>query len=899
MKRFALWFGTTGMAAAACTTPSPEPERLDRSSARIISVEEIELVPTDLSGATTIGRTVSIDGDVAAVSGRNHAYVFARQGATWTEEADLPVTDCDSTTSFGEDVAVSGDTLAVACKRDDIAGSSWGSVHVYVRSGGQWSKQQKVTATDPVDSANLGDSLDIDGDTLVAGAPGATGLAPSDGAAYVFVRSGTLWTEQAKLIGDPGGSFGGAVSLAGDRVAVVDTGAGPDGTVYVFVRSGTTWTREGTLLPPAGRQITSEVSTDGDTVVVGAPSDDVALSNAGAAFVFTRTGSTWSFRTALSNPNPIASQNFGAGVAVQGSVLIVGASRTRPEAVVFAGSGSTWTDQAVLTPSDVGMDTGHRFGDFVALDGDTAVVGARSHDHLGTGNTGGAYVFVDPRADGEPCIKDQTCASGFCSDGVCCSAACAGPCEACVASLTGGADGACLPIPAGQDPESECIDSGSPSCGDNGVCDGVGACGSYVVGPTGSCVPTVCLDDTDCASGFCAQSGGGPGGVCCDRECSGVCESCLAAEQEPPGVDGVCRPVAAGTDPFDECEPHPTDVCLGDGHCDGAGACRAFAPITTGCGATQCQAGVVSGRLCDGSGTCRAGGSSSCGLYGCAATGAGCATTCSTDADCAADAFCSGASMCQLKQARGEACSADTACQTGFCADGVCCDQRCEQQCLACDVEGSVGTCVPVVGPPRGSRPPCAGDTDECRGECDGTGSTCSFPTAITPCGAPTCNDGQAVEFRCNGGGACVAEPTDCAPYACRDNACLSSCTDDADCRPPDFCDTPTSACVSGATCEGDRISVGPDGARTDCEPYRCGPAGACLTECSSVRDCLGGFVCSVERQCVPVSGSGPDDEGGCGCVTVGVDRSPAPLAWILVAAGAWRARRKTGRPSR
>src|SRR5262249_50818112 len=118
-------------------------------------------------------------------------------------------------------------------------------------------------------------------------------------------------------------------------------------------------------------------------------------------------------------------------------------------------------------------------------------------------------------ANAEPCPLPGVCASGYCVDAICCDAACGGPFEACTAGAKGsGADGVCGLVAAGTDPRARCQDSGA-SCGDNGVCDGAGACAKYPVAQ--GCTLTPCTSGADCASGHCTD------GVCCDKACDGRC----------------------------------------------------------------------------------------------------------------------------------------------------------------------------------------------------------------------------------------------------------------------------------------------------------------------------------------------------------------------------------------
>ena len=212
----------------------------------------------------------------------------------------------------------------------------------------------------------FGSSMALDGDTLIIGAPAANVGANSDqGAAYVFVRSSGVWTEQAKLTA-PGGAandqFGSSVAISADTVIV----GAPD-------------------------------KHGGTCIVVPFP---VACAGAGAAYVFTRTAGGWSAQAELGNPQP--SGAFGRSVAIDGDTVLVGRSWVcwdgiaaptfRGSVSVYVRSGGVWMPQGFPLGSDSSLRI--RFGTSVALDGDTAVVGAPSHRSTGApGDVGSAYVF--------------------------------------------------------------------------------------------------------------------------------------------------------------------------------------------------------------------------------------------------------------------------------------------------------------------------------------------------------------------------------------------------------------------------------------------------------------------------------------------------------------------------
>ncbi len=138
----------------------------------------------------------------------------------------------------------------------------------------------------------------------------------------------------------------------------------------------------------------------------------------------------------------------------------------------------------------------------------------------------------------------------------------------------------------------------------------------------------------------------------------------------------------------------------------------------------------------------------------------------------------------------GGACTTDSECSTGFCADGVCCDTACDGQCEACNAAGSLGTCGAVTGSPRGDRPACGSDGSECGGICDGTSrATCSYPGESVQCGTASCSEGVSISGgTCNGAGTCAQQNQSCGDYVCGEVACLSACTSDDQCAENAFC---------------------------------------------------------------------------------------------------------------
>ncbi|MES2466888.1 MAG: FG-GAP repeat protein [Verrucomicrobiota bacterium] len=297
---------------------------------------------------------------------------------------------------FGHAVALSGDTALIGAYLDSSPGMIYdGAVYVFVREAGEWIFQQRLAAPDGTDKDHFGITVALSGNTALVGMQPDGG---GESSARVFVRDGTTWTLQAKLQ-TPGSTyfeyFGFAVALDGDTAAVTaiaeNTPAGDgSGAAYVFVRTGTSWAEQARLVPdsPAARQnFGNSVSLSGDTVLIGHKNDETgAGQGAGSAYVFVRTGAAWTQQAKLQAPDGYIGDNFGEGVALSGHTALVGApgadvlpsTNGAGKAYVFIRTGATWSLQAELTAATRGeLDI---FGYAVALDGDTAAVGAPLKD---------------------------------------------------------------------------------------------------------------------------------------------------------------------------------------------------------------------------------------------------------------------------------------------------------------------------------------------------------------------------------------------------------------------------------------------------------------------------------------------------------------------------------------
>ncbi|WP_373999044.1 hypothetical protein [Bdellovibrio bacteriovorus] len=450
-----------------------------------------KLVPTGLNArmeGDSFGFRVAISGDTIVVGAQNHdydangedflesagaVYVFGHQNGVWVQQQKLVPSGLNSRAGsiaerggyFGESVAIFGDTIVVGASSQsyDAAGANFvsaaGAAYVFTRSGSGWNQRQKLIASGVnarMSGDSFGDSVAISGDTIVVGSPwhnynaaGASSVSNA-GAAYVFTRSGTVWSQQQKLVGggvnarNADDYFGRSVAIDGDTLVVGANGQDFDadgtagssvtsaGAAYVFTRSGTVWSQQQKLVASgtnARRMLDSfgfKLSIVGDTIVVGAygqESNEAGVdpfSDAGAAYVFTRSGTLWTQQQKLvgfgvNGRRP--DDQFSMGLAMAGDIIVAGANKQDFDAdgmnasndtgavYVFNLSAGAWTPQAKLADQALtkhrSFDLTPQFGSSVALseDGNTLVVGApkESFDENNRGfsdRTGAVYVYT-------------------------------------------------------------------------------------------------------------------------------------------------------------------------------------------------------------------------------------------------------------------------------------------------------------------------------------------------------------------------------------------------------------------------------------------------------------------------------------------------------------------------
>ena len=279
-------------------------------------IQEAKLTASDAAAGEEFGRSVSISGDTIVVGADDAAgevvdsgaaYVFQRRGTRWVQQAKLTAEDGWGNDEFGRSVAISGATIVIGAFGADHEGrTDAGAAYVFVRNDGIWTQQAKLIASDAASGDHFGGSrgitdghpdVAISGNTIVVGAEYADAPDRDSGAAYVFQRTGTVWTERAKLTASDaaeGDEFGESVAISGETIVVGAEDADPlgkdSGAAYVFQRSGTGWIQQIKLTAEDGAQrdfFGMSAAISGQTIVVGATGDDHGdYRNAGSVYVF-------------------------------------------------------------------------------------------------------------------------------------------------------------------------------------------------------------------------------------------------------------------------------------------------------------------------------------------------------------------------------------------------------------------------------------------------------------------------------------------------------------------------------------------------------------------------------------------------------------------------------------
>jgi len=321
--------------------------------------QQAKLTADDAEKGELFGSGVAISGDTATVSARNDdnnntndgtgyragsVYIFERSNINnnWTQTTKLRAADPSDKAQFGWHLALEGETLAVSARKDDGPDGFPGSIYIFVRNTAgveclqtftidTWCQQAKLTASDGKDGDLFGTYVALDDNTLAVGAPRNDDAGDNAGSAYIFIRNGTSWSEEAKLIAGEttgGDNFGQRVEISGNTVivAAVKFNKPSGGAAYIFGRSSGIWSEEDKLTASSGfvgDGYGFNVEIAGDVAMVGAQTDGDFDAKSGSVYLYARTDAGWIEESKLTASDSAAGDWFGSGLAISGDTALI------------------------------------------------------------------------------------------------------------------------------------------------------------------------------------------------------------------------------------------------------------------------------------------------------------------------------------------------------------------------------------------------------------------------------------------------------------------------------------------------------------------------------------------------------------------------------------------------
>jgi len=384
---------------------------VSKSSLEPVLKEQNKTNRSNLIRSNTFSYSVSISGDYAIFGEPAHIFkkgsvhIYKKGILRWQKMQKISAFDGELGDGFGITVFIDGDYIIVGRPLDNENGYNSGSAYVYKRNGNTWELEQKLLTSDGYSNSLFGGGISIDGDYAIIGAHDDDEIAHGAGAAYIFKRDGTIWTEQAKLLASDGerwDDFGWSVSIDGE-FALIGAKSSNDfgfysGSAYIFKRDGTNWSEKQKLLAYDGAEndyFGVSVSLDGDYALIGAKWDKVYGYQSGSAYVFKRDV-TWSCQQKLIAPDGEAYDLFGISVSLDGNWAIIGSlgndenGDASGSAYMFKRDGSSWNMEQKLCPLDAKEKD--LFGYSVCIDANYVLIGEH-FDYENVWAVRSAYLF--------------------------------------------------------------------------------------------------------------------------------------------------------------------------------------------------------------------------------------------------------------------------------------------------------------------------------------------------------------------------------------------------------------------------------------------------------------------------------------------------------------------------
>lgn len=691
-------------------------------------------------------------------------------------EAKIPTPGNTPNDQFGYGLSFQGNIALVGAPKSDEFGTDSGSAYVFERqSPGVWVQQgPKLLPSDGRAGQWFGYSLALSGDTAIITAPFDNDGGSAAGAAYVFVRAGNIWSQQAKLkpsdnkVGDV---FGISGAISGDRIVIGAhgcdsvTNGNESGAVYSFTRTAGIWTQEQKIVAndgEAGELFGSTVTISPEAIGVASVYDDDLGFHSGSMYMFASNGVSWVQQQKLLAPGGKQGDVFGYWAAISGDTMVVSAALyddgvTNSDfgaAFVYVKGATLWNLQQKLIAPD--RKPGDWFGSHVAIEGNSILVGAQQTDEFGL-DSGSAYWFI--RNSSVWNLRDKLL-----------------PVPGTASERFGWVVGVSGNLAA----------VGAPF--DDTKATDAGAVYIFIEKKTNG---EPCAVDDECVSDFCID------GVCCDTACgdgsTGDCQACSKAAGGP--IDGTCSAISAGV----SCRAS-AGACDAPEVCNGVEfQCPGDTKVAVG---TQCRAATDVcdvAEKCDGvTNNCPADGTAPAGTE-CRASVGGCdvAEKCTGLAPaCPPDTKIAGGTTCRASTG---ACDSAELCDgiSGVCpADGkISAGVECRASLGACDApevcDGTTNTCPADQKVVTGTQ--CRASAGACDGAevCNGVSNDCPVDTKLTMgtlcraamgvCDQPETCDGVT--------DVCPADTKSPAGILCREAADL--------CDQPETCDGANDACPS------------------------------------------------------------------------------------------------------
>lgn len=347
----------------------------------------------------------SIGNDIVNISGNSGAvYFFQKQTGHWLEKDKVTGNNPEDNDEFGYAVDIYGDYALLTAWKEDDNGSNSGSAYIFKKSGTSWLEQDKLLPSDGASSDYFGNSASLDGDYAVVGsAEHDYGDDLDCGSVYVFERNVTVWSQTDILTADvitAEDFFGKAFAINGSVVVVGcpgdDDNGNNSGSVFTYENNTDDFTYITKVFASDGcayRYFGSAIAMDGDWLIVGVPLDNDMGDEAGAAYVYHWTGSSWDEVSKISGSDTEEGDQFGNSVAIVGQDFLVGAWHEDSNALnagsvyYFKYNGSTWDQQKIIASDGIAHE---HFGYSVSLDIGLAAFGAPGRSDNGS-QSGAVY----------------------------------------------------------------------------------------------------------------------------------------------------------------------------------------------------------------------------------------------------------------------------------------------------------------------------------------------------------------------------------------------------------------------------------------------------------------------------------------------------------------------------